>query len=375
MKIWNMLLIITTFVLTTLGTFITRSGVLNSVHAFGKTNIGPAFLAFIAITVIFAYFILSKRIELLSSKSEKSGWVSKENIFLLNNIIFTGMAFTVLYGTVFPLLSEGLANKKISIQAPFFNTIMLPMGVIVVFLMGLSHVLGWKNTGNSQLIKNNILPGVVSIAVSLGLLVLTSVDWELILLSWVVAYAGVHVLVELMRRKKNRKPRGMLGFFSKDRRRKGGLIVHLGIVILGIGLCGNFFSHETTFSIYPGETHEFGGYTLHFDKIIETTKDNTERVGARINVSEDGKPIGTLTPVKAHYPTSSQSMSEVAIRRTVLEDLYLNLANINEDGSVTLTAYVNPLVNFVWASMVFFTIGLAYSFSYKPVQLRKKKSN
>ena len=376
LKIWNILLIVATFTLSILGTFITRSGVLNSVHAFAKSPIGPAFLVFVVVILIFSNLVLKFRISLLTSTPRPSGLLSKENSFLLNNIIFTGMAFTVLYGTVFPLLSEGLADKKISIQAPFFNTIMLPLGFIMALLMGLTHILGWKKTSNRLLIKNSIIPAIAATIITVAIVVMLPVTWEVPIAAWITAFTGVIILMELVGSNKSIRQTNDFSWFSiltRNRRKKGGLIVHFAIVLMLMGIFGNFYNVETSFSFSRGETKSFGDYGLTFSNIERYTEKNTRREGVRIAVSKNNRPIGTLMPVKAFYPTSSQPMTEVAIKRSLKEDLYLSLASINQDGSVTINAYINPLVNFVWAGMGLIFIGVLFSLSYKPVQFRTGK--
>jgi len=376
LKVWNIVLIIATFVLSILGTFITRSGILNSVHSFSKSNIGPAFLFFIALVLIFSTGLLITRKSLLTSKLQSNSLFSKENSFLLNNIIFVVMSFTVLYGTVFPLLAEGLANKKLSIQAPFFNTILAPIAVIMIFLMGITHVLGWKKTSLSRLGRNSLIPSVLTL-ITIGLFVvfMDSV-WQMVLLGSSVVFAAYLVLREFFHSHWiNRKHwSGESGFFIllfRDKRRKGGLLVHLGIVLLTVGVCGAFFNEETSLTFSPGETKQFGNYEFVFKNVEREETTNHRNVGIKIDIFKDSQPVQTLFPVKSYYPTSPQPMTEVAIHRTIMEDLYISLASINKDGSATIDVYVNPMVNFIWFSMIFFTLGIIYSFTYTPVQLKR----
>ena len=380
LKIWNMVLIITTFLLTILGTFITRSGVLGSVHAFSKSNIGPAFLIFIVVMGVFSFGLLLKRQAQLTSTQQTSGFFCKENAFLMNNIVFLVMAFTVLYGTVFPLLAEGLANKKLSIQAPFFNTIMTPLAIIMIFLMGATHLLGWKKTSPSRLIRNLFWPILVALVTMTVIAFTLGSGWQLFLLGGVTVIAGCIVIIEyaqsirVVRRQSATKAISFLASLVKDKRRRGGLIIHLGIVFMAIGVCGNFFNQETSFTFKPGQVKVVDDYTLRFKEIRRYQKNNAQHRGVLIEVSQDNQKIGTLLPVKAFYPTSQQPMTEVAIRRTIVEDLYISLSSLNEDGSATLIAHINPLVNFVWASMLCFTIGILFSLSHKPAQFRKKRT-
>ncbi|MBT4286092.1 MAG: heme lyase CcmF/NrfE family subunit [Deltaproteobacteria bacterium] len=383
LKIWNMLLIITTFSLTILGTFITRSGVLNSVHSFAKSNIGPAFLVFIVITLIFTLIVLKTRLPLLQSQAKSSDLMNKENAFLINNIVFTGMCFTVLYGTVFPLLAEGLADKKISIQAPFFNTIMLPMGLITVFLMGISHLLGWRKTSKNMLFHNSKIPLGVAIGLTVLVGILLSVTWEVVLLSWVIVFSGWVILSELLKsylplkRKpaelKLSIPKEIISAFLKNNRKKGGLIIHLAIIIFAIGVSGNFYSQETSFTLNLDERKQFGDYAIQFEEVKVSREHNTERYGAVLKIFKQNQQITTLVPVKAYYPTSPQPMTEVAIHRTIPEDLYISLSSINNNGSVTLSLFINPLINFIWISVVVIFIGVIFSFIYTPIQIKNKK--
>ncbi len=380
LKVWNMVLIITTFALTILGTFITRSGVLGSVHSFSKSNIGPAFLVFIVFIMIFSFGLLFFRQAMLHSKQQTAGFFCKENSFLLNNIVFLVMAFTVLYGTVFPLLAEALAGKKLSIQAPFFNTIMIPLGVLMILLMGVTHFLGWKKTSSDRLVKNVFLPLLATMAIMTGLYIVLAPPWQFVLLAGATLFAGLIVSMELYRSlvinraladKLKNKRQAWIKSLLMDKRRRGGLIIHFGIVLMATGFCGNFFNQETSFTFSPGEQKQVDHYTLDFKKIRKYAYQNAQHEGIQVSVSKKGQPITNLLPAKAYYKTSPQPMTEVAIHRTIIEDLYISLSSINNDGSATVVVYINPLVNFVWAGMLFFLIGILYSLSYKPVQFKK----
>ncbi len=383
LRIWNMVLIIATFSLSILGTFITRSGILNSVHSFAKSNIGPAFLIFMVVVLIFSLGLLFFRQSLLSSKNQTIGIISKENSFLLNNIVFMVMCFTVLYGTVFPLLAEALANKKLSIQAPFFNTIMAPIAILMIILMGITHLLGWRKTSVGLLAKNSLIPFLLAAVLMIVVYFWFTPPWQMVLLGGTAIFAGSLLTRELIRSRRNvivpsgEGPGGsfggrLLSSLTRDGRRKGGLIIHIGIVVMTIGVCGAFFNQETAFTFGPGEEKSFGRYVLRFEKTTEFTRNNARHVGVVVTVMQEGKAQGVMTPVKSYYPTSPQPMTEVAIRHSIVEDLYISLAAINGDGTATLNVYINPLVNFIWASVIFFIIGFIYSMSYKPVQLRKQ---
>jgi len=373
MKLWNMMLLIATFALSILGTFITRSGVLNSVHSFSKSNIGPAFLFFIVVILVGSYLVLYFRQKDLTVKEKPKDVVSKENSFMLNNVVFVAMCFTVLYGTVFPLLAEGLADKKISIQAPFFNDIMLPLGVLIVFLMGITQVLGWRKTSMQKLRRNLIGPVVAALGWVVIAMLTLSTDYKVLTLTGLTVFALYINLFELVSSFRTRsKGQGSSKFMGllKDRRKRGGLLIHLGVVTIMIGFSGNFFGSEGSFTLYPGQNHSFAGYELQFTESAEFQVANAKHLAAQIQISKDNQVLRIMKPAKAFYPTRPEPMTEVAIYRTLFHDLYLSLSSINDDGSATLNAFYNPMVNFVWASVFFFFTGMAYSLSYKPVQKR-----
>ncbi len=381
LKVWNMVLVIATFLLSILGTFITRSGVLGSVHSFSKSNIGPAFLLFIAVVFVISLGLLLYRQAELSTESQSAGFFCKENSFLLNNIVFLVMAFTVLYGTIFPLLAEGLANKKLSIQAPFFNSIMTPLAVLTILLMGITHFLGWKKTSSRLLVKNLLIPLVCAIIIMTGLTFLTGSGLSFFFLGGVTIFAGLIILIEFIQsirlKQKSGTKKSKESFIKTllgDKRRKGGLIIHFGIVLFAIGVCGNYFNQETSFTFAPGEKKLVDKYELTFLEVKQYRKQNAEHQGILIDVKKNGDSVANLLPVKSFYPTSPQPMTEVAIHRTILEDLYISLSSINNDGSATVVVHINPMVNFIWVSMILFLIGILYSLSYKPAQLKKIKS-
>lgn len=380
LKSWNMVLIITTFLLSILGTFITRSGVLGSVHAFAKSNIGPAFLIFIAVFFVISVGLLLYRQQALASETRTAGFLCKENSFLLNNVVFLVMAFTVLYGTVFPLLAEGLANKKLSIQAPFFNSIMLPLAVITIILMGFTHFLAWRKTSPRPFVIKLLGPFLISLVLMALLSYWTAFDLRFFALGLGTLFSGILILIEWFQSfrakakpqsSSEKQKRSLVQLLTGDRRRKGGLIIHFGIVLFAVGVCGNFFNQETSFTFVPGETKQFAGYDLTFSRIEQFRSQNARNRGISVTVSRDGEKITELLPVKSFYPTSPQPMTEVDIHRSIIEDLYISLSSINEDGSATVVVHVNPMVNFIWTSLVVFLVGILYSLSYKPAQFKR----
>lgn len=366
LKIWNILLITATFSLTLLGTFITRSGILNSVHAFAKSNIGPAFLVCIVVVVCFSLFWLLNRQNELNSREDRSDFFSKDTAFLLNNILFSGMAFTVLYGTLFPLVAEALFDRKVSIQAPFFNTIMTPLAVLVIFLLGVGQVLGWRKT-TQRIFRKKILPVLTISLIVISISIMLQDSMRFSFLAGMVLFGGWLVLMELIRLfkrdkegKEKRKPA------IRDARRLGATIVHLGVLLFAIGICGNFFSAERSLTIRPGDKGTLEEYTFHFEKYQNIRKRNALNVAIKVNLFKENKALGTLFPAKSYYPTTPNPTTEVAIYRTLLEDIYISISSINrKEGTATISLYRNRMVNFIWVSGLFFLAGIILCLPHK----------
>ena len=379
LKIWNYILIIITFSLTIIGTFITRSGVLNSVHAFARSNIGPAFLVFIAITLIICFFLLFYRLPLLENKTKLTSLFCKENAFLLNNIFLVGIAFAIFYGTIFPLLAEGLANRKISVQAPFFNQVSLPLIIVLLILMGITPFLAWNKASITRMRANLWLP----VAVSLGFMIICGLflnsNIQFVLLAGAVYFAAHAVLLEIFKiytsgYKRMKKHKRTWQEIFKDRRGWGAMITHLGIIILFIGILGNFFNQEKTRTFQVGEKFTIQNYQIHYTGVEIKTKKNAQHNIANFQLFKNGKFIQNMQPAKAFYLTSNEPTTEAAIVRFLREDFYISLASINEDESATVTLYVNLLVAFVPLSFLFFLIGTLLSFSYKSPYLQIKNT-
>ncbi|KAK3608847.1 hypothetical protein CHS0354_006888 [Potamilus streckersoni] len=357
LKTWNLILITLGFVLTILGTFITRSGLLNSVHAFAQSNIGPAFLVFIALTIVVSFGLIIYRLPMLDSKTDNAAFLSKENAFLLNNIVFTGICFGVFYGTVFPLIAEGLFDKKLSIQAPYFNRINFPIALGLIILMAAAPFVAWRK-GSPQKLRRALLPiGGISVLISVFAYFFIMPRWEVVILSGVLYFAFHAVLLELTKtvsarlsisRRENIPITAR--YLFKDRRRWGSLIVHLGVIVAFLGFMGNFFASEKSVTLKPGEAIDIGSYHILYREPVEFKKLNALHLGGVFEVYSEGELKTTLMPTKANYPTGKEPTTEVAIYRTFSEDLYLSPASLNNDESITLTVYINPMIIFVQLS-------------------------
>ena len=382
LKIWNVVLIITTFGLTILGTFLTRSGIINSVHSFTQSEIGPAFLVYLALVLISGFALLFKRIQMLESEYKIESVLCRENIFLAQNILLVGIAFTVLLGTIFPLIAEAVRGTKLSIQAPFFNTITAPMGYALLILMGIGMLISWRRSSLDTFRRNFLIPLIIA---TLGTIFLVwilygkSLQWGVYIIFWSTIFVTSTILFEFVKAT-NIKARqmgcnimmGLFYVFYKNPRRYGGLIIHFGVVLMFLGFAGTFFSLEKDLTLETGESKKIGNYRLEFQSVNEFMSGNAKHRAAIINVYDsENNFLETLKPAKSFYPTQPQPLTEVAIRRTFLEDLYLIFSsdNAKEENSITIKVHINPLVGWAWAALPIFTIGIGICLMYRPKSL------
>ena len=382
LKIWNVVLIITTFGLTILGTFLTRSGIINSVHSFTQSEIGPAFLVYLALVLIAGFALLFKRIQMLESEYKIESVLCRENVFLAQNILLVGIAFTVLLGTTFPLLAEAVRGTKLSIQAPFFNTITAPMGYALLVLMGIGMLVSWRRSSLDNLRRNFQNPIIIA---SLGTIIIVwmlfgkNLQWGVYIIFWSAIFVTSTILFEFARatqiKARQTGSNIMMGLFyviSKNRRRYGGLMIHFGVVLMFLGFAGKFFSLEKDLTLEAGKSREIGNYRLEFQNVSEFMSGNARHRAAIIKIFDsENNFLETLKPAKSFYPTQPQPLTEVAIRRTFLEDLYLIFSseNAEEENSITIKVHINPLVGWAWAALPIFTIGIGICLTYRPKSL------
>lgn len=381
LKIWNIVLIIITFALSILGTFITRSGVINSVHSFAQSEIGPAFLVYLAIVLVLGFVLLFWRIQHLESKHEMESVLCKENAFLAQNVLFLGIAFTVLLGTTFPMLAEAVRGTKLSIQAPFFNTVTAPMGYLLFFLMGIGTLIAWRRSSLESLRRNFLLPVLSATVLILVMVPLLTWKLEAFLICWIAIFVTSTIVIELFKTSRAKANQlstnwfmGLYHVVARNKRRYGGLLIHLGVVFMFIGFAGRFYDVERNVTLYPNQPKQIEGYTLNLVKVDEFMVRNARHRAAIVEVYRDGKLIDTLKPAKAFYPTQPQPLTEVDFRRTPGEDLYLVFSGENEGGeSVTLKVYVNPLVFWAWLALPIFTLGVGICMLYRPKTLAVRR--
>ena len=382
LKIWNVVLIILTFGLTIVGTFLTRSGIINSVHAFTQSEIGPAFLIFLAFILVIGFALLFKRINMLESEHKIDSILCRENVFLAQNVLLVGIAFTVLLGTTFPLLAEAVRGTKLSIQAPFFNTIIAPMGYLLLLLMGIGTLIAWRKSSWEGLLRNFRNPFILATGGTVFLAWFFSdrnLSWSVNTIFWLTIFVTSTIVLEIFKavqvKSKQTKSNFFMSLFyviSGNPRRYGGLLIHFGVVLMFLGFAGTFFSVERDVTLEKGSSSQIGDYRLEFKQVEEFAVGNATHRAAIVEVFDmQGNLLEVMKPAKSFYPTQPQPLTEVAIRRSFLEDLYLIFSSENggEQGSVTLRVYINPLIGWAWMALPVFTLGVGLSLLYRPKSL------
>jgi cytochrome c-type biogenesis protein CcmF len=364
LRLWNISLVILTFGLTLFGTFLTRSGVIASVHAFTQGSIGIMFLSFLALVLLTALGLVAWRWEAFRSEGELDAVVSRESAFLLNNVLLVAAAFTVFFGTVFPLLSEAVRGVKVSVGAPFFNQVNIPLFLSLVFLMGVGPLIAWRRASLDNLKRNFLWPvalGVVAAAAAFAL----GVRSLLAALTFATTvFVAVTIAVDFTRATRARLRVGesllpaMGGLLLRHNRRYGGFVVHLGILIIALGVMGSHaWSVQTETTLHRGETAELAGYRFRFDGLTAVEESNHVKVIGAFTVS-NGRALGVLRPAKKFYPQEQAPIAYVDYRLGLREDLYLVLGDFARDGSqATIKLQVNRLVSWIWIGGFVLTLG------------------
>ena len=365
LKIWNFTLIILTFGLVYFGTFLTRSGVVSSVHSFTTSGIGPMFMGFVIVSMVLSFGLLISRRRALKARSELDSFVSRESSFLLNNLALVGMCFAILWGTIFPVLSEAVSGEKITVSAPYFNQINIPLGIFLLFLTGAGPLFAWRKTSVQSLKRHFSIPIAFFLLAALIQLALGIRHIYALLSFSMCAFVVGAIGLEFYRGVRARRstndesyPAAFYRLVMGYKRRYGGYIVHISIVLLFVGFTGAAFDREENFAVREGESFQIKNYTLDFDALTETNMGEYVSYAGLLRLSVDGEPVVMMAPEKRIYPIQDQVTSEVSIWSTVNEDLYVVLAELNETLDVaTFKVYINPLVNWVWIGTALLMLG------------------
>jgi len=364
LKLWNISLVILTFGLTLFGTFLTRSGVIASVHSFTQGAIGILFLSFLALVLLTALGLVAWRWEVLRSQGDLDSVVSRESAFLLNNVLLVAAAFTVFFGTVFPLLSEAVRGVKVSVGAPFFNQVNVPLFLSLIFLMGVGPLIAWRRASLDNLARNFLWPVVLGVAAAAAAFVLGVRSSLAVLAFAAAAFVLATIALDFGRATRARLRAGesllpaMGGLVRRHNRRYGGFVVHLGILIIALGVTGSqAWSVQTEMTLRPGETAELVGYRVRFDGLTAVEESNHFKVVGAFTVS-NGRVLGVLRPAKKFYPQEQSPIAYVDYRLGLKEDIYLVLGDFARDGrQATVKLQVNRLVSWIWIGGAVLTLG------------------
>jgi cytochrome c-type biogenesis protein CcmF len=358
LRVWNLSLIIATYLLTILGTFLTRSGVLSSVHAFSEGPIGKWFLAFIAIVLVFSLIMLMGRSDELRTTGKIDNPASRETVFLINNLLLTAFTFTVLLGTLFPLVAEALRGVKVSVGAPFFNKMTVPLCAALLFMVGVGPALPWRGGDKETLKRKFYVPAAFGIA-GAALAIILGPPSIYGILAFAFAFFALATNGQEFWQGARARMRAhgenfaiALGrLIRSNNRRFGGYIAHLGVIAMALGIAASSeFKTERQATLRPGETMEVRGYTFRFDRVWGREEPHRIVIGADLAVLKDGKQIGMLDPRTNFYRVRNEPVPTPSVRERVFFDLYANLMSFERDGSsATFIVYYQPLVWWIWA--------------------------
>ena len=356
MRVWNMVLIVLTFVLCIFGTYLVRSGILQSVHDFGATGLGGFFLAFMFFTLAGGVILIISSYHDLKTDHSLESYLSRESTFLFNNVVLLALAFSTLFGTMFPLLSEAVTGNKLTVSQPFFNRVNTPLFLALIFLTGLCPLIGWRKASADNLKKNFLVPLAITVTGAVGLFMagVRSVYPMLAftLSIFVTTTIGREFWTGTRARARLTGESAMVAFprlLWRMRRRYGGFVAHLGVVVMVIGITGsNAYKVENQATLRKGQRMSVGDYVLRYDRLGTYSDRNREVFVATMSVFKNGRSLGTIRPEKRFYSKADQPTTEVSLRSTLLEDLYVTMPNISDKTVITVRAAVNPLLVWVW---------------------------
>lgn len=356
MKIWNIVLVSATFFLCILGTFLTRSGVVQSVHAFARSEIGKYFVSFMAIGIAATIYLILDRLKYLKSEAELESVISRESSFLFNNLILLASCFAVLWGTLFPVISEAVSGDKISLDADWYNRLMVPIGLFLLLLTGVGPLFAWRRTSLESLRRNFQLPGIAMVVLVIALYA-AGIHHPYALISFGFSlFVTLTVFAEFYKGSKSIAAKSEMNLLRaavelthRNTRRYGGYLVHMGIVLMFIGFTGHAFNVNEVKELNQGDKMQIGHYTLQMARMEQGENDNYQWHRATMQVTKNGEDLGILEPEKRFYKASRQGTSEVGIRVRLNEDLYLNFGGMSDDNQrAVIQAYIFPLVSWIW---------------------------
>jgi cytochrome c-type biogenesis protein CcmF len=366
LRTWNVSLIVITFCATIMGTFLTRSGIIESVHTFSESPVGPVFLGFLAFLAVGSAALITSRSDLLRSPNRMESVLSRENAFLFNNLLLIGIFFAIWWGTYFPVISEAAVGRRISVGPPFFNQVLAPLGLALLFLMGIGPLLAWRRTSQRQLRRQFAVPVATAVAASL-------VGWALhvrepyaVVTVTFLAFTLATIVQEFVRGVRARgrihgesKGVAFVRLISRNRRRYGGYIVHVGVACVFLAIAGNVYVTSREATLRPGDVERVGPYTVAFRNLKVRQAPNYTAAVAELAVTREGGKTRYAHPEKRIYTAGQEQVStEVAIDGRLLEDFYAILLEPLPDGtSARMKLVINPLVGLIWVGGLIMALG------------------
>lgn len=379
MKVWNVWLIFTTFILTIVGTWLTRSGLVSSVHAFAESAIGSWFAAFLIVVFCVCLFTFFRQKDHLRSENRLQSLVSRESSFLFNNLILLASCFTVLWGTFFPILSEYVQGSKVTVGPPFYNRVMVPIGLGLIFLTGVGPLLAWRANSLRALRRNFVLPCTAVLLTAVVLMIAgvrpwseddpTSSIYALVCISLSVGVI-IAICAEFLRGANVVRTQTQRNLFSsailltrRNTRRYGGYLIHFGIVVMFIGLAGGAFNQSRETEMGFGDSVSIGSWKLVCQSFSQDTNANYDTDYAMMDLYHGSKLVTHLNPERRiYFPDTdhAQSSTVVAIHSTLARDLYVVFEGRNaQTNRPDIKVFLNPLVNWIWIGVGIVILGTA----------------
>lgn len=376
LKGWNMILVTLTFILTLLGTFLTRSGILWSIHAFANGLLGSYYIVFMTVILVFSVALIVLRWPTLKPERRMEAVVSKESGFMLNNVLFLGSTFAILWGTVFPIISEAATGQKMMVSAPFYNQVNLPLAVCIMVLMGIGPVIAWRRASMKSIVTAVIYPLAASAVLGLLLALYLRYNYHQ---SSVLATLGLiasvfvilTVVLEFVRSIRARVvltgegwTTSFIRLLSKNRRRYGGYVVHFALAVMAIGIAGSGSFHiGQQQNMAVGDSVQIGGYQIKFAGVgvSSTPGDSTRNLYGNLVVSRGGHTLGVLRPSATFYQNGNSPTTNVALYSRPLRDLYVVMLGTADGNKAIFDFHVNPLVEFIWWGGYLFILGTVVS--------------
>jgi cytochrome c-type biogenesis protein CcmF len=368
LKVWNVVLVSLAFCLSLFGTFLTRSGVVNSIHSFTQSAIGPWFLSFIVVAVAVSVALVVWRLPLLRSRTRLESLVSREATFLYNNLLLVALCLTILWGVAWPLVSEAVRGEAVVVGRPYYDFFLRIFGLPLLLLMGIGPLVAWRRASLRGLARTFAGPTAFALAVGVALVALGAGSSIPGLIAYTFsAFVTATIVIEFGRGTAARRalsgesvPRAFASLVSRNRRRYGGYVVHFAVVLLAIGIAGSSaYDSVVEGRLAKGDSLQVGGYTLTYERLVERDTSNATEVRAELAVRRGTDELAPLEAGKNAYSVEQQVSNEVGIRTDYLraEDLFVIAEQVNDDGSVYFRVFVKPLVNLIWLAGLVFLVG------------------